>query len=65
MAVEKVCLTPGYLSWVSSSGNTSFSSHQQCGTFYHLIKIKDMLFGQRPELRKACWNRVRDHFNYS
>lgn len=62
MAVEKVYLIPGYFSWVSSS-RTSFSS-QQCGTFYNLIKIKDMFFGQQPEL-KICWNRVRDHFNYS
>lgn len=64
MAIEKVYLVPGCFSWVSSSGTSSFSSHQQCGTFYHLIKIKDMFFGQHPEL-KICWNRVRDHFNYS
>lgn len=65
MAVEKVCPIPGYFSWVSSSGTSSFSSHQQCRTFYRLIKIKDMFFGQQPELKKVCWNRVRDHFNYS
>lgn len=64
MAVEKVCLIPGYFSWVSSSGTSFFSSHRQCGTFYHLIKIKDRSFGQQAELN-ICWNRVRDHFSYS
>lgn len=64
MAVEKVCLIPGYFSWISSSETSSFSSHQQYGTFYHSIKSKDMFIGQQPEL-KICWNKVRDHFNYS
>lgn len=64
MAVETVCPIPGCVSWGSASGTSSFSSHQLCGTFYHLTKIKDMFFDQRPELN-ICWNRVRDHFNYS
>lgn len=64
MAVDKVNLIPGYLSWVPPSGTSSLPSHQQCGTFYYLIKIKDMFFGQQPEL-KICWSRVRDHFSHS
>lgn len=60
MAVEVAFVTPGYFSWVSPSGS-SLPSRQQCGTFYCSVKIKDMLFGQQPEL-KICWNRARDHF---
>lgn len=64
MAFEKVHLISGYFFQVSSSGTFSLPSQQQGGTFYHLIKIKDMLFGQQPEL-KICWKRVRDHFSCS
>lgn len=64
MAVDKVCLTPGCFCCVSSSGIVSISSHRQCGTFYHLIKIKDMFFGHQPELN-ICWNKVRDDFIHS
>lgn len=64
MAVEKVYVILGYSSWVSSSGVSSLSSQQQCGTFSCLIKIKDMFFGKKPEL-KICWKRLRDHFSCS
>lgn len=64
MAVDKVYLIPDCFSWVPSLGTSSPPSHRQCGTFYRLIKIKDMFFGQQPEL-KICWSRVRDHFSHS
>lgn len=63
MAVEKICLIPRYFSWVSSSGTSSLSPWQHCGTF-HLRKIKSMLFSQQVEF-KSNQNRVRDCFSHS